>query len=84
MFFVIQNIHSENCSGEELLMTFTNELRIHLNNLNDEGAKIAAEHIRIAIDAIMGHVSYERVAENGLKQHQVTEKHTLATRWVVS
>uniref|UniRef100_A0A914HEY4 4-alpha-glucanotransferase n=1 Tax=Globodera rostochiensis TaxID=31243 RepID=A0A914HEY4_GLORO len=53
----------------------------HLNRINGDARRTVDGHIATAIDAIIGHVHYERVAENGPRKGAVTLNQPLVTNY---
>lgn len=64
-------------NAEEAIQHF----RDHLDQLNAESLCTVNEHIAVAINAIIGHVLYERVAEHGRKLGKVVARHPLVTNY---
>ncbi|CAJ0581715.1 unnamed protein product, partial [Mesorhabditis spiculigera] len=56
---------------------YLNELRGRLNSMNDEGAKYSWEILMNALQAILGHISYERVEGHGPRKGLVREDEPL-------
>ncbi|TKR64493.1 hypothetical protein L596_025014 [Steinernema carpocapsae] len=55
--------------------------RSHLQYLNGEAGKKAWEHCLAGIDAIIGHVTYERVAAHGPRREKLTKTYPLVTAY---
>ncbi|KAL3124734.1 hypothetical protein niasHT_001571 [Heterodera trifolii] len=53
----------------------------HLNRLNEDARRTVEGHILKAIEAIIGHVHYERVAANGPRKEAVTLSEPLVTNY---
>lgn len=56
------------------------EFRQKLVELNNEAAGRTWDHLLCAINAVIGHVRYERVAAHGPRYRDYTEAHPLVTR----
>ena len=69
----LNNIFSSNPA--ECITQFNN----HLNYLNEQTKHTIDGHVSSAIGAIMGHISYERVALHGPRKGAVTEESPLIT-----
>lgn len=67
---------SEDERIQQCVQAFAN----HLNALNKEAASRADEIVNCGIDAILGHVHYERVADHGPKRGAITLSHPLVTK----
>lgn len=57
-----------------------NDFRVHLEQLNQRGYEEAQDHINAAINAIIGHVAYERVNGNGPRRGAVSLENPLVTK----
>ncbi|KAL6734396.1 hypothetical protein Aduo_004940 [Ancylostoma duodenale] len=66
-------------SEEDRVAKCTDAFRGHLNYLNEEGGKAAWEIVMAGLRAVMGHITYQRVADHGPKYGAVTEKNPLTT-----
>ncbi|KAK0420621.1 hypothetical protein QR680_014798 [Steinernema hermaphroditum] len=55
--------------------------RGHLQYLNGEAGKKAWEHCSAGINAIIGHVTYERVAAHGPRRQKLTDTYPLVTAY---
>uniref|UniRef100_A0A914BV47 Glycogen debranching enzyme n=1 Tax=Acrobeloides nanus TaxID=290746 RepID=A0A914BV47_9BILA len=68
-------------SEEDRVQQCTQSFANHLSALNKEAANQAWGHENCGINAILGHVHYERVADHGPKRGDVTLKHPLVTNY---
>ena len=62
---------------EERVRKCVDSFRSHLEHLNIEGGKKAWDILVAGKNAMIGHMTYERVADNGPKKGAVTEKEPL-------
>ncbi|EYB99073.1 hypothetical protein Y032_0125g1273 [Ancylostoma ceylanicum] len=66
-------------SEEDRVAKCTEAFRGHLNYLNEEAGKAAWEIVMAGLRAVMGHITYERIADHGPKYGAVTERRPLTT-----
>ncbi|RCN31732.1 putative glycogen debranching enzyme [Ancylostoma caninum] len=68
-------------SEEDRVAKCTEAFRGHLCYLNEEGksGKAAWEIVMAGLQAVMGHITYQRIADHGPKYGAVTEKNPLTT-----
>ncbi|KAH7710427.1 glycogen debranching enzyme [Aphelenchoides avenae] len=68
-------------SEDERIERCANAFRQHLETLNQEAGNVAFDHVFAAVNAIMGHVHYERVAGHGPRRGLVTDEAPLVTNY---
>ncbi|KAJ1370050.1 Amylo-alpha-1,6-glucosidase [Parelaphostrongylus tenuis] len=66
-------------SEEDRVAKCTDAFRHHLNYLNDKAGEESWHILMDGLRAVMGHISYERLADGGPKLGAVTPKHPLLT-----
>uniref|UniRef100_A0A5S6R4Q9 Glycogen debranching enzyme n=1 Tax=Trichuris muris TaxID=70415 RepID=A0A5S6R4Q9_TRIMR len=68
----------DGCSSEVDRRTMcTRRFREALVDLNNKAAAVCWDHLRVAVSALVGHVSYQRVEDNGPKYTDYTDNHPL-------
>ncbi|KRY68177.1 Glycogen debranching enzyme, partial [Trichinella pseudospiralis] len=68
----------DGCSDEkERQQICVENFRRAVKELNDNAARDCWNHLRVAVNALIGHVSYQRVQEDGPKYTDFTEHHPL-------
>ncbi|KAI1711883.1 glycogen debranching enzyme, glucanotransferase domain-containing protein [Ditylenchus destructor] len=72
---------SDATSEEDRLNKCCDEFRAHLQRQNDDATRTALDHCFTAINAVMGHVAYERVAAEGPRRGAVSDRAPLVTNY---
>ncbi|CAI4224223.1 unnamed protein product [Auanema sp. JU1783] len=79
------NTEQPGCSSEEERIEIcSSNFKNHLLHLNEEARKYAAEAVNEGLNAVMGHITYERCADHGPHKGRVCEKEPLTTDYFLS
>ncbi|KAJ0180195.1 hypothetical protein K1T71_004786 [Dendrolimus kikuchii] len=78
----LYNVYRGDCYEEETrLRRCCDELRRHLEQLNEAAAEAVREHLRAAVDNVVAGMRYFRLSSEGPRVEEVSAKHPLAPRY---